>query len=311
MFIAKDLIWLDLGQWSPAKNKDPNESSIQRPFVMHHLCHIFASKRLPSKLYPPNPFKYHASHTRLLHIHSFWKDEHPPKNVHQKIPTKKTHVDQMLLTPHGSPFHSGLFQNAQQQSFRFNQLARVLSSSAQLTNPYAIPTPNNPTQPNQSNCKQLSQPNCKQPNSNSKQPNSNSNYQLPGTESQRRCCRRNPWVRHLGDPQISELNRFTNPFTKLKQFSCTYITHWTFWKMDPIHYTWLEILNISSEASHDFPSEITWIVKHLSNNCLKMRLNTNDSPIWRYLVPVILLLSEVAKVDRSCLELGHPHSSTQ
>lgn len=137
-------------------------------------------------------------------------------------PNNKANVDDMLLTPHGSRFQSGFFQDAQQHFFRFIQLARVLSSSAPLCHPNrkqlnstqpTQPTPNNPqpTQPTQPtqlqatqkkpNSKQLSQPNSKQPNS---------NYQLPGTESQRRCCRRNPWVRHLGDPQISELNRFTD-----------------------------------------------------------------------------------------------------
>ena len=180
---------------------------------MHHLCHIFASKRLPSKLYPPStkpiqvPCFPNQSFTYPLILEG-WT---PPKNIRSiKHSQQKKQMLMTCYSPHMHPHsRAASFKMPNNHRFRFIPLARVLSSSAQLANPHANLTPNNPTptqfQPNQPNNPANLTPN--------NQPNSNSNYQLPGTKSQRRCCRRNPWVRHLGGPQISELNRFTNRFT--------------------------------------------------------------------------------------------------
>ena len=105
------------GAVKSSKNKDPNRSSIQRPFVMHHLCHIFASKRLPSKLYPPKNHSSTMLPKPVFYISARFRRMNTPQKRPSKNPPKKTQVDQMLLTSHASPFQSGLFQDAQQQSF--------------------------------------------------------------------------------------------------------------------------------------------------------------------------------------------------
>ena len=216
------------GAVKSSKNKDPNRSSIQRPFVMHHLCHIFASKRLPSKLYPPStkPIQVHCFPNQTFTYPLTLEGWTPPKNVHQNIPPQKNKCWSNVVYPTWIPIPERLLS-------RCPTTIGFASSNLPVfflhLHPYAIQSnPTQRTQPSQLQTTQPNQPNCKQPiqpNSNLTPTNSNPN-QLPTTnfpnsppapKAKGGVVEETPESGTLGTPKSPTLNRFTE---SLNIFSC-------------------------------------------------------------------------------------------
>ena len=229
------------GAVKSSKNKDPNRSSIQRPFVMHHLCHIFASKRLPSKLYPPKTIQVPCFPNQSFTYPLVLEGWTPPKNVHQKIPPKKHRLIKCCW-PHMHPHsRAACFKMPNNNLFSLHPTCSCSLFICPISKP-------NSKQLNQPNCKQLNQPNCEQPSQpNSKQPPTptpTTNSQAPKAKGG--VVEETPESGTLGTPQISELNRFRNRWIASLIFF--HVNNpLDLLKNDPIHYTWLEIHEILNE----------------------------------------------------------------